>query len=602
MTQRHATRAAVLATALWGLTGALTTAETITGTFKYQDSRGPRPVAEAKVEIRRFAPSFLLLWTWTTTTTMTDANGVINVPFKFAVPGVVYEVKVFATNRGAVVLPNGVNMPGLTPPFHQQPGEPDGAPMQLKAQNQYDVLDFSYTFSDSWTPQHFNIADTILLGFKYADARRDPAEKDALSPVTVQPTSVTPTGTWYNAPVDTIVLNTSQAFDDYVILHEYGHAIEAKISRLAWIPATHFGCAAMIGSQLVNSPEHAWMEGFADFFAMAVARTLPAGRLEFVGMPIVLGTLPVGTLESPPSCGVATPDSVENFVAASLWDLVDAAGEKSGLPWDSSSFFEPHDVIQAMDTEVFQIVDHELGALGSWPTIHDFRRAWIGRGLAAGPLEAILRRHGILPPAAPIGYLDGMDANGDVRGWTLDPDSGASSTVAHFYVDGPYGTGTFAGAVNASVPRGDVNQQTGYPGNHGFKFNIPTKYRDGKTHSLYAYGIDVTGTKSAPLAYSPLNFAVGLPMWITIVPPKKDESKPAETLTVFAYDANTGAVLSGDVLIDDIKAGVTGSAITYTWASLENCDPKWKPPCRYISSYPVFTITVPGYTPIQFVR
>jgi hypothetical protein len=50
---------------------------------------------------------------------------------------------------------------------------------------------------------------------------------------------------------------------------------------------------------------------------------------------------------------------------------------------------------------VFQIMDHELDVYGRWPTIHDFRVAWIFRGLAASTLDPILTLNTVpIPPGA----------------------------------------------------------------------------------------------------------------------------------------------------------------------------------------------------------
>ena len=78
-------------------------------------------------------------------------------------------------------------------------------------------------------------------------------------------------------------------------------------------------------------------------------------------------------------------------------------------------------------------------------------------------------------------------------GWTLDPDAAAESIEVLFYVDGPAGTGRFAGAARANQPRPDVNQVTGYPGDHGFNWRIGEEFRDGVSHSLWVYGVDRAG-------------------------------------------------------------------------------------------------------------
>ncbi|MEK7615634.1 MAG: metallophosphoesterase [Patescibacteria group bacterium] len=101
---------------------------------------------------------------------------------------------------------------------------------------------------------------------------------------------------------------------------------------------------------------------------------------------------------------------------------------------------------------------------------------------------------------APIGWLDSVD-NGEARGWALDPNDTSSPINVHFYIDGPAGTGTLAAGVTANQFRSDV-------GNHGFMWKIPTIYRDGKSHTLYVYGIDAQGGTNPSLSGVPKTFLI----------------------------------------------------------------------------------------------
>lgn len=103
---------------------------------------------------------------------------------------------------------------------------------------------------------------------------------------------------------------------------------------------------------------------------------------------------------------------------------------------------------------------------------------------------------------SPYGWLDAVsyDVNSHKilgNGWALDPDTTASIAV-HFYMNGPAGSGTFAGAVVANFPRADVNAATGVAGDHGFSFEIPWNcYNIGQT--IYVYMIDASGNGPNPL-------------------------------------------------------------------------------------------------------
>jgi len=387
----------------------------VSGTFRYRDSNPTgsgftmRPIVGVKVEVWRFAPHIGSLWTWAhDRSTTTDDNGSISVSFPFQEPGIIYALRVTATNDAAVVWPHDA---AHTVPFHQEPGEPDGANIHRTATSPGAALDFSYDFADSWSPQHFNLAEDLRHARAYAVARRHPGELEAVPPVGVQPTSVT--GTWYNAPFDTIAITTRDVFNDHVVLHEYAHWLEEQIGSLPWSATSHNGCTARdLFGNIVNSAGHAWMEGFADYFAQAVDTSVPAAGM----LGNSTGTPNTATLESPPACALPaefSSDTVENYVAGSLWDLYD-----QGPPADPFAVNEPADAVSRkdapggtpVDTLVFQIMDRELDIAtsigGPFPTILDFRRAWSGRGLSLTALDAILRLNRILvaapAPPAPV--------------------------------------------------------------------------------------------------------------------------------------------------------------------------------------------------------
>jgi hypothetical protein len=145
---------------------------------------------------------------------------------------------------------------------------------------------------------------------------------------------------------------------------------------------------------------------------------------------------------------------------------------------------------------------------------------------------------------APIGYLGGVSADGIADGWSLDPDAASQSNVIHFYIDGQAGQVPLAGQIVANEPRPDVNQVTGYPGNHGFKFPIPAQYRNNQPHRIYAYGIDLTGDQSKLLSDSPKTFtlppiiqSVGFELIATDSPPLDINPNPGSGRRIFP-DAN----------------------------------------------------------------
>lgn len=89
---------------------------------------------------------------------------------------------------------------------------------------------------------------------------------------------------------------------------------------------------------------------------------------------------------------------------------------------------------------------------------------------------------------APIGWA-GFSSPGIVEGWAADPDTGSQSINVHFYAVTPSGAFTFIGGTGANLAWAN----TGYPGNHGFQWTIPSQYRNGQLYKLYAYGLDTSG-------------------------------------------------------------------------------------------------------------
>ena len=183
--------------------------------------------------------------------------------------------------------------------------------------------------------------------------------------------------------------------DDVTLLHEYAHFLEEKISKFAPIASMHDGCkATAIGdatAQPINSPEHAWMEGFADYFAAAVIASLPSGRTDVFGMTGANLEAPPGIF-SIPSCALVRAsfpaDTIELDVAAVLWDLLDGVGESTPPPSTVS------DAVSGRDVEIFRIFDRELSTPFD-PTIEDFRAAWVARKLPAAGLGNIYRLNGL---------------------------------------------------------------------------------------------------------------------------------------------------------------------------------------------------------------
>jgi hypothetical protein len=116
------------------------------------------------------------------------------------------------------------------------------------------------------------------------------------------------------------------------------------------------------------------------------------------------------------------------------------------------------------------------------------------------------------PPGdhAPKGWLDSVDAGGVAYGWACDPDSYSAALEVRLYLDGAPGTGSFLGNPTASLTREPaVGDACGGSRNHGFAFTLPDSVRDGRTHSLHAYAVNIGEGSNVQLSGSPKSFQVG---------------------------------------------------------------------------------------------
>ncbi|MBN2095149.1 MAG: hypothetical protein JW727_03820 [Candidatus Aenigmarchaeota archaeon] len=108
---------------------------------------------------------------------------------------------------------------------------------------------------------------------------------------------------------------------------------------------------------------------------------------------------------------------------------------------------------------------------------------------------------------SPIGYLDAINSAGLVSGWALDPDDHNEAITLEFYLDGPLGSGQKVGEVDTGLSRPDVNNATGYSGDHGFQFKLPENLKN-STHKLYVYGLDTDNSYRYELNNSGKEFTI----------------------------------------------------------------------------------------------
>ncbi len=346
------------------------------GTLQYEDlnpatgSSRNQPIVGVEVTAVRMSPFPVV----TKGTTTTDATGFFRMNF-VAAAGELVVVVVKAENSAVVVHDTDLVA-----------GDPFTRQFQRIITSSGVTEDFSHVFTDRASSSAFNIAETLRRGQAFVNARRDPREMDSLGKVHAQPSPSIDLS--FFRPGDglflenTLMLNAGGLFQDSTLLHEYAHFVEHRIGSFMALPSFHDGCIASADAGrtvVLNSPEHAWMEAFADFFAAAVVRADPdafQGNLD-------AGTIPLTTMEERPTCdslpASVHSDAVEMNVAAVLADLMD--GATPGEPWDR---------VADRVTTIIQIMDHEMDDGLDFPNIHDFRRAWRQRGLPVADLERIV--------------------------------------------------------------------------------------------------------------------------------------------------------------------------------------------------------------------
>lgn len=156
------------------------------------------------------------------------------------------------------------------------------------------------------------------------------------------------------------------------------------------------------------------------------------------------------------------------------------------------------------------------------------------------------------PNQKPVGYLDVADCS-IIGGWAFDPNTPSDSISVHIY-DGGAGPGKLITSVTADGSRPDVNSAYGISGNHGFTINTPSNLKDGKSHSIYAYGIDSSGDPnfSSDLSNSPQTLSCKLPVGDVVI---KTNRQSAEHYTSGPGDWGT-QTKRGDYIWSDVPTGI----------------------------------------------
>ena len=377
----------------------LALAERVTATLEFADGTGsPAPIRRARVEIWR---KYGLFWHHDyTTSTNDDGKLDFTVPASDYVPGALFGLRVYAVNEAAVM--HFRDRPAEA--MYAQPGTP-GRPdvaNQLPTVGPTTPLDFSYEFTDLATVAYYNAADALLYGRDYARDRL--AEVDPLKPINV---SVESANTFYDPSLDWLRINPGFliSMDDLTVLHEYAHALEDQLSTFGPAIATwHDGCNVQLGQYGAHaeSLDFAWMEGFANYFAQAVARYASTQGKTLTPPKDLNGD------DAPPGTKWGRFALRGSRVLPVRADLIRtrASGSNSSSParsgissTTSPALVEPADRLCNQDRNVFAIFDYELQRRPA--NIWAFTEAWIDRGLDLPPLLSVYKSLGIVPPPRP---------------------------------------------------------------------------------------------------------------------------------------------------------------------------------------------------------
>lgn len=321
-----------------------------------------------QLEVWACPPGFLGICFWQRVgVTMTDDNGNFNfVGTSITAPRTTWGVRVLSMNNAAMADDGrwyDLPAPRIT-----------SAPLLPQDR----TLDFSHLITNQEWLDRFTILGNLQVASRRIAVNRDPRETDALPRVTVHFGSVD--------GYDPIAgrLNVRLVSAGKII---YGYA-EFIQHQLGWLAAGTISPSDQCGQNSGGSRELAWRSGFA--YELAVATFRDAGaEYAFDGIPFP------SDLDSNSACDGSGVDARGRplTVAAILNDLRDADRE-AGDPLDG--YFNT----------VVQIMDNELDHLGRPPTIDDFYRATVQRGIPRAKLNTVFRTNQVEPPARIPGYDD----------------------------------------------------------------------------------------------------------------------------------------------------------------------------------------------------
>ncbi|MBI4231533.1 MAG: PPC domain-containing protein [Planctomycetes bacterium] len=247
-----------------------------------------------------------------------------------------------------------------------------------------DIAMGSFTVETGSGGDEFNIYDCLVVGADAVDAF--PSETRPTTLVVAYWESGSTDGTFYETSDKSIHLlgkaTDSDAYDDAVILHEYGHYVADVYAQDDSPGGSHSITANN------QDPRLSWSEGWATFFGSIAQRTrgdtTPSLYIDTNGSSASGGALVAFNIEDLSSATHSSLSSLaiyatnEVAVSAVLWDITDTPGSDD-------------DTLSLAEGEIWEIHDDYIGGLASATviTLEDFWDGWFSTAYNNGNASAI---------------------------------------------------------------------------------------------------------------------------------------------------------------------------------------------------------------------
>ncbi len=201
------------------------------------------------------------------------------------------------------------------------------------------------------------------------------------------------------------------------------------------------------------------------------------------------------------------------------------------------------------------------GVSGSWTAtnITTTTQYFIScNGVAGGNTGAYSQ---VITPAAPQQAAGVLESNSNsinnnnncasLSGWAWDPDFPDTAIQIHIYHNGSFYTNISAGDFRGDLPGNK---------NHGFTYAIPSAWKDGASHTINMYAIDLNGNGNPNLIYSPVSALVCAPSSVDIKANGSDGPISINNNTSATLSWTSTNATSCSLYVNNLFTGWTGTA------------------------------------------